>query len=133
MPYASSLCGACREVCPVKIDIPELLLHLRAEIVEGTSGGTADQKGPVKRKFSERLAFRLYAFLWSSPSLYMLGTRMARIMQRFVVRDGRIGRVGGFVAKVAPPLGAWTAWRDMRAVAPRSFRERWRDGLSKEK
>src|SRR5919106_1778283 len=35
LPYASSLCGACREVCPVKIDIPELLLHLRAEITEG--------------------------------------------------------------------------------------------------
>src|SRR4029079_5220690 len=54
VPYASSLCGACREVCPVKIDIPELLLHLRAEIVEGTASGTAEQRGPVKKKFSER-------------------------------------------------------------------------------
>src|SRR5947199_5130808 len=40
LPYASSLCGACREVCPVKIDIPELLLHLRAEITDGSAGGT---------------------------------------------------------------------------------------------
>ncbi len=39
LPYASSLCGACREVCPVKIDIPELLLHLRAEVAEGTTCG----------------------------------------------------------------------------------------------
>jgi len=37
LPYASSLCGACREVCPVKIDIPELLLHLRAQIADGTA------------------------------------------------------------------------------------------------
>src|SRR5207253_6853323 len=50
LPYASTLCGACREVCPVKIDIPALLLHLRAEIVEGSMSGTADQKGPVKKK-----------------------------------------------------------------------------------
>lgn len=133
LPYASSLCGACREVCPVKIDIPELLLHLRAEIVEGTSVGTADQKGPVKRKLSERTAFRLYAFTWSHPSLYRLSVRIARLMQRAIMRDGRIGRVSSFVARLAPPLGAWTAWRDMRAVAPRSFREKWRDDLSDKK
>src|ERR687884_120871 len=77
LPYASSLCGACREVCPVKIDIPELLLHLRAEIVEGTRTGTADQRGPVRRKRLERLAFRLYARAWSSPALYLLGARVA--------------------------------------------------------
>src|SRR5438876_9580759 len=76
LPYASSLCGACREVCPVKIDIPELLLHLRAEIVEGTSTGTAAEKGPVKRKAAERLIFRLYAFTWSKPWLYEWGVRI---------------------------------------------------------
>src|SRR5713101_2531375 len=43
LPYASSLCGACREVCPVKIDIPELLLHLRSEVVEGTMSSIARQ------------------------------------------------------------------------------------------
>src|SRR4051812_13028648 len=41
LPYASSLCGACREVCPVKIDIPELLLHLRAEVTEGHENSSA--------------------------------------------------------------------------------------------
>ncbi|HSQ24427.1 MAG TPA: LutB/LldF family L-lactate oxidation iron-sulfur protein, partial [Pyrinomonadaceae bacterium] len=45
LPYASSLCGACREVCPVKIDIPELLLHLRAQIAEGTASTTAAPAG----------------------------------------------------------------------------------------
>jgi L-lactate dehydrogenase complex protein LldF len=129
LPYASSLCGACREVCPVKIDIPELLLHLRAEIVEGTASGTADEHGPVKRKFIEHLAFRLYAFTWSRPKLYELGTKIARLMQRPAVRDGSIGKVGGLLAGLAPPLGAWTASRDLRAVAPRSFREQWKDGL----
>ena len=126
LPYASSLCGACREVCPVKIDIPELLLHLRAEITEGTANGTAP-KQPVKQKFAERLAFRLYALAWLNPVVYKLGMKTARLMQRFVVKNGKIGKVGGLLAKAAPPLGAWTAWRDAPAVAPKSFREQWRD------
>lgn len=133
LPYASSLCGACREVCPVKIDIPALLLHLRAEVVEGTASGTADERGPMKRKFAEHLAFRLYAFGWSRPALYRLGMRVGRLMQRLVMRRGRIGKVGRLVSGIVPPLGAWTAWRDLRPVAPRSFREEWRDKLSDKK
>ncbi len=129
LPYASSLCGACREVCPVKIDIPQLLLHLRAEVVEGTANGTA-QKLPVKRKILERLTFRLYAFAWSSPALYEWGTRIARVLQRPAVRDGRIGKVSTLIARLMPPLGAWTAWRDARPIAQRSFREQWREELT---
>src|SRR5947209_8222966 len=133
LPYASSLCGACREVCPVKIDIPELLLHLRAEVAEGTAAGTAAQRGPVKRKAGERLAFKLYALAWSSQRLYEWGTRLARLLQRPAVRDGRIGRVGRLVARLAPPLAAWTEWRDAPPVAPRSFREQWREGQYRER
>jgi L-lactate dehydrogenase complex protein LldF len=128
LPYASSLCGACREVCPVKIDIPELLLHLRAEVTEGTAAGTADQHGPVKRRPLERFAFGLYARAWSSPALYLWGARVARVLQRAVVRRGRIGKVGGLLAKLAPPLAAWTEWRDAPPLAPRTFREQWRSG-----
>ena len=127
LPYASSLCGACREVCPVKIDIPELLLHLRSEVVEGSLSGTAALHGPAKSKPLERLAFRLYAFAWSSPRLYEWGMRIGRVLQRFAVRDGRIGKAGRLVSRLVPPLGAWTAWRDARPIAPRSFREEWRD------
>lgn len=128
LPYASSLCGACREVCPVKIDIPELLLHLRAEITDGTAGG-AENNPQRKRKFAESLAFRMYGFAWSGPVSYGLGTKAARLMQRLVVRDGKIGKASGFMAKLLPPLGAWTAWRDAPPIAQRSFREQWRDGL----
>jgi L-lactate dehydrogenase complex protein LldF len=130
LPFASSLCGACREVCPVKIDIPELLLHLRAEVVEGTGSGTADQKGPVKRKLMERIAFRLYAFAWSSPALYEWGTRIGRLLQRPAVRDGRIGKAGRLMGVLVPPLVAWTTWRDAPPIAPSTFREQWRNGLA---
>ncbi len=127
LPYASSLCGACREVCPVKIDIPQLLLHLRAEIVEGSKSGTADQKGPFKQKFLERMIFRIYAWMWTSHRRYEWSAHFARLMQRPAVRNGRIGKVGGLIARLAPPLGAWTSWRDAKPFAQRSFREEWRE------
>ncbi|MEQ1603245.1 MAG: LutB/LldF family L-lactate oxidation iron-sulfur protein [Pyrinomonadaceae bacterium] len=128
LPFASSLCGACKEVCPVKIDIPELLLHLRAEITDGTAGGSADNP-ERKRKLAESLAFKMYGKAWSGQFLYELGTKAARLMQKLVVRDGKIGKASGLVAKLLPPLGAWTAWRDAPAVSPKSFREIWKDGI----
>jgi len=124
LPYASSLCGACREVCPVKIDIPELLLHLRAEIADGSPANPGR-----KKQFGEMVAFRLYGAMWSNARLYNLGTRASRLMQRLIVRDGKIGKAGRFISKVIPPLGAWTAWRDAPAVAPRTFREQWKSKL----
>jgi len=127
LPYASSLCGACREVCPVKIDIPELLLHLRAEITDGTAGGS-----PVnperKRKFVESLVFRLYGFAWSSPKLYTVANKTARLFQKLAVRNGTIGQSNFILKLLAPPLGAWTASRDAQPLAPKTFREQWRDG-----
>ena len=98
LPYASSLCGACREVCPVKIDIPRLLLHLRAEIA------------PRKGKLSERLAFKMWAQVMMRPSLYRMSSVLGRIMQRFVS-----------VSK------AWTNERDLRPIEPKSFHDLWSD------
>ncbi|MEP6850263.1 MAG: LutB/LldF family L-lactate oxidation iron-sulfur protein [Acidobacteriota bacterium] len=127
LPYASSLCGACREVCPVKIDIPELLLHLRSEIADGWTKNKANSTNR-----SERLAFKLYSSLWANRWSYSLGTKAARLMQRFVVRDGKIGKVSGIRAWLVPPLGAWTARRDAPAIPRRSFREEWKRHLRSE-
>lgn len=128
LPFASSLCGACREVCPVKIDIPQLLLHLRAEIVDGSADGASSGEGGIG-KFSESLAFRLYSFSWLGPRRYMRVNKVLRRMQKLVSRNGKIGKVSRAVAAIAPPLGAWTAWRDAPEMAQRSFREIWNDGL----
>jgi L-lactate dehydrogenase complex protein LldF len=128
LPFASSLCGACREVCPVKIDIPELLLHLRAEITEGTAAGVKAEQ-PVKRKFAESLAFKLYSRLWGNAASYRFSIRVGRHVQKLILRDGKIGKAGSVMAKLAPPLGAWTAWRDAPTIAPRSFREIWKAEL----
>lgn len=122
LPYASSLCGACREVCPVKIDIPRLLLHLRSEITEKRSA--VDGKLIKKRK-GERLAFKLWARIMASPWLYEMSGKLGRIAQRSVVRQGKIGKLGR-LASALPPLGAWTEARDLRPLEQQSFREQWR-------
>jgi L-lactate dehydrogenase complex protein LldF len=126
LPYASSLCGACREVCPVKIDIPELLLHLRAEITQRSE--TGDQASePIKQKPGERLSFKLWTAVMTRPRLYEFGGKMAGLFQRFIVRDHRIGKVGGLVAALAPPLAAWTSSRDLRPIEAKTFRQQWRE------
>ena len=96
LPYASSLCGACREVCPVKIDIPRLLLHLRGEI--------APRKGSV----AERLAFKMWAKVMMSPALYKLSAAAGRLLQR-----------------VVPISRAWTKARDLRPIESKSFHDLW--------
>lgn len=96
LPYASSLCGACREVCPVKIDIPQLLLHLRGEI------------SPRKGSAAERLAFKIWARVMTNPSLYKLSSVAGRILQR-----------------VMPISRAWTNGRDLRPIESKSFHELW--------
>jgi L-lactate dehydrogenase complex protein LldF len=125
LPYASSLCGACREVCPVKIDIPELLLHLRAEITERSE--VRDQRSEtVKPKPGERLAFKVWAAVMTRPRLYEFGGRCGRLLQRFIMRGDRIGKVGGLIGRLAPPLAAWTSARDLRPIEAKSFRQQWR-------
>jgi L-lactate dehydrogenase complex protein LldF len=127
LPYASSLCGACREVCPVKIDIPQLLLHLRSEIVEGIH---RDDTSVKKRSAGERLAFRMLAITMTRPWLYRASTKLGRLLQRTIVRKGRIGKVSNGIASFAQPLAAWTSGRDLRPLDSRSFRELWRSELA---
>jgi L-lactate dehydrogenase complex protein LldF len=125
LPYASSLCGACREVCPVKIDIPALLLHLRAEITEGHQSGAAEEI--TSGRTGERLAFKAWAAIMTRPRWYRWSGKIMRMFQPLVVRDGKIGKVGGFVGRLAPPLASWTATRDLRPIDSQTFRERWRE------
>jgi L-lactate dehydrogenase complex protein LldF len=128
LPFASSLCGACRDVCPVKIDIPELLLHLRAEISEG-SRQTGSQPEKLRRKRAERLAFKIWAAVMTRPRLYEWTGRTFRFLQHLTMRQGKIQKVNGLAGRIAPPLGAWTAARDLRPIERRTFRERWRESL----
>jgi L-lactate dehydrogenase complex protein LldF len=125
LPYASSLCGACRDACPVKIDIPELLLHLRAEISDNS--GTSPLS--PKQSFGERLAFSAYSFLWRRPALYKLGLKASRTLQNIVL--GKNGD-GGFAKRFAAPIASWSDKRDLPAIADKSFREIWKSALDED-
>ena len=106
LPYASSLCGACYEVCPVKIDIPRILVHLRGRVVEEGAAGTG-----------ERVAMRALAWTFSGERRYRRAQKLGRAGGRAFVRDGLIPRL--------PGLGAWTGTRDLPPVPRQTFREWW--------
>ena len=116
LPFASSLCGACGEVCPVKIDIPKILLELRSDV----------KKSETREKSNriEKLAFRAFAWLMTHPRLFEMAGRIAASMSPSS-EDGR------WVSSVPPlmqvgPLKAWLSQRDLPPAPAKSFREMWR-------
>jgi L-lactate dehydrogenase complex protein LldF len=109
LPFASSLCGACRDVCPVRINIPHLLLEQRRKIVSGEDG--------VPRRPWEQRMMRLFAYVMSSPSRYRIASRWSYWLSRPFVRNG--------VMPHPPGLSAWSRFRDFPAPAKDTFRDRW--------
>ena len=125
LPFASSLCSACRDVCPVKIDIPALLLHLRARVVEGRGLPSGVRTATRRGRRLERLAFRVWAWSMGGPRRYRATTWLVRRVQPAVAREGWLQRLA---SRVSPPLAAWTAGRELRPADPRPFRARWKAG-----
>jgi L-lactate dehydrogenase complex protein LldF len=109
LPYASSLCGACYEVCPVKINIPEVLIHLRGRIVR-------EQQSSVNL---EALGMKAMAAVFRSGRRFEAAQRLGRLGQWPFVSDGWVKDLPGL-------MGNWTAVRDLRAIPKQSFREWWR-------
>ena len=116
LPFASSLCGACNEVCPVKIEIPHMLLELRNRVVEQTSAGAP----PVKRNFFEAASFQAFALAATRPWLWKTATWLGRVLLRSKA-------TGGVVSSVEwPVLKNWTAVRDLPAPAKENFMAQWK-------
>jgi L-lactate dehydrogenase complex protein LldF len=101
LPYASSLCGACFDACPVKIDIPSILVHLR-------------DQAPHPR--SEKAAMGAAAYTMDHPRLYQAAQHAAKLA-KLVGKRGR---------GLPPPLNGWTASRDVPAPPAETFRDWWR-------
>ncbi|MGC9197342.1 MAG: LutB/LldF family L-lactate oxidation iron-sulfur protein [Acidobacteriaceae bacterium] len=121
LPYASSLCGACYEVCPVKINIPEVLIHLRGKVVE------QDQK-TLSGKFGMwNLGMQAAAFLFASASRLSLAQSLGRVAQKLVVNKE------GMINHLPLMLSGWTQTRDLRPLPQQSFREWWAERAPSEK
>ncbi len=108
LPYASSLCGACYEVCPVEIDIPRVLVHLRSRVVESE---------PAWKP--EKAAMRAMYRAFSSARAFERAQRAARLGSRPLARDGRVSRLPW-------PLSGWSATRDLPEPPAETFRDWWR-------
>ncbi len=113
LPFASSLCGACRDVCPIKINIPDMLLHLRHEIKDG-GDGEAGPRGILDRarKLIESIGVKAWRTAMKTPAGYDRAARLARLAQNAL----------GYKAL---PLSRWTGTRDLPPLPARSFREEW--------
>lgn len=129
LPFASSLCGACREVCPVKIDIPEILLHLRGKITESNAGATAVSKEKPGKRFFERTLFGIYGRTMRRPRVYESASKAARFIFRRMPKNKSLERFNRKLIKFVPPLDAWTKRRDLPALGERSFRDLWESEL----
>ena len=112
LPYASSLCGACYEVCPVKINIPEVLIHLRHKVVE--------QKSPLD---PEALAMKTMGLIFRSERRFRAAQRLGRIAEAPLVRKD--GQGGGWIAWLPGILGGWTQVRDLQEMPKETFRDWW--------
>ncbi|MEA2324008.1 MAG: L-lactate dehydrogenase complex protein LldF [Solirubrobacteraceae bacterium] len=106
LPWASSLCGACYEACPVKIDIPKILVHLRGRVVREVKDGAG----------AEKAAMDVVARVFGSRRSYERAQRLARVGR------GPLNKLG----RSAPGLRAWTEMRELPEVPDHSFRDWWR-------
>ncbi|GCF07538.1 LutB/LldF family L-lactate oxidation iron-sulfur protein [Dictyobacter arantiisoli] len=114
LPYASTLCGACYEVCPVKINIPEVLLYLRGKITEKASALNP-----------EKVVMRQLAHIFASPRRYAQAQQLARTGQSFFIHGQVIDRLPG-------PLAAWTVARDLAPIPKQSFHDWWKQRQSEQ-
>lgn len=106
LPYASSLCGACTEVCPVGIPLHRILLAWRFRAAEEGMRPTA-----------ERWAMAAFAEAMVRPGLYRAASRALRAAPRVAASE------------VLPVVGAWVRGREALSPSPRSFRELWEEGI----
>ena len=117
LPYASSLCGACYEVCPVKINIPEVLVHLRNKVVRKRTAGMGILTDP------EALAMKAVGMIFRSERRFRAAQRLGRMSEAPLSRKDGSGQE--WIGWLPGLLGGWTKVRDLQAMPDQTFRQWW--------
>ena len=113
-----TLCGACQDACPVNIDLPRMLLALRAKLADGDPDWGVTRTNP-----SEKAIFKMWSWIIRNRQTYEFFLRAASFGQKiFPQKDGMIRRL-------PPPVAGWTRGRDIKPLADKSFMQRWKKGL----
>ena len=108
---ASTLCGACTEACPVKIPLHDMLVHLRRDNAQRLPDTSLEKQG-----------FALWSRVFSRPWLYRFALRVARLVERFVLRRSPRRRL-----PMLPAVEGWARYRSLPLLARKSFRERFKE------
>lgn len=117
LPHASTLCGACRDACPVKIDLPRLLVDLRADYVDEGHAPWFDKRA-------------MQGFLWAMQDRrrYEAAGKLGSLGSNLLA-----GLSGGSIKALPPPLSAWTQTRNFPALAKQSFRAQWAERIARKR
>jgi L-lactate dehydrogenase complex protein LldF len=110
LPFASSLCGACFDACPVKIDIPTMLVHLRTQQVDG-------ERSRRRVPSAEQATMAATAWVMASTKRFTAAETASKV--------GRLVARGGTISSLPPPLSGWTSARDLPAPPKETFRQWW--------
>ena len=110
LPFASSLCGACKDACPVKIDLPKLLLELRNDL----------SKEKITSPF-QRFLVKCFAWISKKPSRYKKATKIAGLTRKFSKESTQV------FSKLPGPLNRWTRSRALQKPSNKTFKETWKD------
>jgi L-lactate dehydrogenase complex protein LldF len=111
-----TLCGACKDACPVNIDLPRMLLELRAKLADG------DKRWNVKRADHVfKALFGVWSFLVSHRPIYELMLRLAVTGQRLLPKKR------GMLNRLPPPFNGWTQSRNLKPLARKSFNQGYRE------
>jgi L-lactate dehydrogenase complex protein LldF len=123
LPYASSLCGACYEVCPVKINIPEVLIHLRNKVVKQQSSGLNILANP------EVMALKAVAMVFRSETVFRAAQKLGRLGE--MPLSHKDGQGDAWIGWLPGMLGGWTQVRDLHVMPKQTFRE-WFEARGKD-
>jgi len=116
------LCGACRDICPINIDLPRMLLELRWKLANGDSAWQVHRENNL-----EKMTHQLWSMIIQNRKIYDVTLSAARFLQKLFPRQDKM------ISRMPPPLNGWTDSRHMKPLAQTPFSKKWKQRQSSKK